>query len=118
MGKRILVVDDDKDILGLIDYLLKEEGYTVTASTTSKILTKLEKIKPDLILLDCWLPEGFGDDLCRDIKSDPSFKHIPVIMISAVNELEFIAKKCHADAFVEKPFDIDHLTAMVKRYCL
>lgn len=116
MSKKILVVDDDKDILGLIDYILKEEGYAVTASTTGTILSKLGKIKPDLILLDCWLPEGFGDDLCRDLKSNPLYKQIPVIMISAINELDFIAKKCKADAYIEKPFDVEHLIAMVKRF--
>lgn len=117
MSKKILVVDDDKDILDVIKYVLKDEGYSVVASTTADALLKLNSIKPDLILLDCCLKEGYGDDLCREIKSDPLHKHIPVVLVSGLNGLEFIASQCHADAFVEKPFELDQLTAVVKRYC-
>lgn len=117
MSKKILIIDDDDDILSLVSYLLKEDGYSVISSTTSKILTKLGKIKPDLILLDCWLPGVFGDDLCREIRSNALYKHIPIIMISAVNNLSFIAKECNADGYIEKPFDLDHLSAMVKQHC-
>lgn len=117
MAKKILIVDDDEDILNIMNYILKEDGYSVITSSTSKILSKLEKIKPDLILLDCWLPEGFGDDFCREIKSNPFYKHIPIIIISALNNVGFIAQKCNADAYIEKPFDTEHLSAMVKQYC-
>ena len=117
MSKKILIIDDDNDILHLMSYLLNEEGYSVKSSTTGKILSKLEKIKPDLILLDCWLGGVFGDDLCREIKCNPLFKHIPIIMVSAIKNLDFISKQCKAEAYIEKPFDINHLSDMVKQYC-
>jgi two-component system, OmpR family, phosphate regulon response regulator PhoB len=116
--RKILVVDDDEDILKVISFVLKDEGYTVVTSTTGDVISKLDTIKPNLILLDCCLEEGYGDDLCREIKSNPLYKHIPVIIISAVRNLDFIARKCKANGYIEKPFDNDQLVAVVGQHFL
>lgn len=111
--KRILVVDDDKEILDIISYILFEKNYHVIPSRTSDILPFLEQIRPDLILLDNWLPEALGSELCKQIKADPVSKKIPIVLISAVNDLEKIAKECHADAFIEKPFNVKDLEELI-----
>jgi two-component system phosphate regulon response regulator PhoB len=86
MAKKILVIEDDKDIRDSIQYALEEEGYDVTASEDSKILKSFNKIAPDMVLLDNWLTEwksdANGQQISRDLKSNPATSHIPVIMIS------------------------------------
>jgi two-component system response regulator VicR len=116
MGKKVLVIDDDEEILRVVSYILKDDGYSVVKSATGDVMDKLDRLKPDLIILDCCLEGSFGDDLCREIKSHPVHKHIPIILISALSHISFIAKKCNADGFIEKPFDLEQLTGMVRNF--
>jgi two-component system phosphate regulon response regulator PhoB len=113
MAPKILVVDDDKDILDIISYILFEKHYHVIPSQTSDIISYLPQIQPDLILLDNWLSDARGSELCKTIKTNPVLLNIPVILISAVNDLERIAKDCYADAFIEKPFNVHELEDMI-----
>ncbi len=113
MRKKILIIDDDQDILELIEFILKEKGFEVIASLSARILNDLLEIKPDLILLDDWLEDSLGHELCRNIKTNPKTKHIPVIIISAAMGLAQISKECFADSYIEKPFDIDHLASKI-----
>jgi DNA-binding response OmpR family regulator len=120
MAKKILVIEDDKDIRDSIRYVLEEEGYDVTASEDSKILKSFNKIAPDMVLLDNWLTEwksdANGQQISRDIKSNPATKHIPVIMISAVSNIKEIAEAGLADGYLHKPFDLEELLALVKKH--
>jgi DNA-binding response OmpR family regulator len=109
MDKRILVIDNDEDILGIISYILKDKGYNVTSSTTENILSDLDTLKPDLIILDNWLDKTSGSVLCKQLKSNKSYQHIPIMMISAINGLKKAAKECKADDYIEKPFDVTEL---------
>jgi len=120
MAKKILVIEDDRDIRESIQYALEEEGYEVTSSEDSKILKQFETIAPDMVLLDNWLTEwksdANGQQISKDLKSNPATSHIPVIIISAVSNIKEIAEAGLADGFLRKPFDLDELLALVKRH--
>jgi DNA-binding response OmpR family regulator len=113
MRKKILIIDDNQDILEVIEFILKENGYKVIVSLSAKILDDVLEINPDLILLDDWLGDTSGHKLCRTLKTNPRTKHIPVIIISAARGLEQLAKQCYADSYIEKPFDIDDLQSKI-----
>ncbi|MBL4676994.1 MAG: response regulator [Mucilaginibacter sp.] len=120
MAKKILVIEDDRDIRESVTYVLESDGYEVTASDNSRILKSLPDIAPDLILLDNWLTDwasdASGQQISKELKSDPKTSHIPIIILSAVNNVAEIAEAGLADAYIKKPFDVDELLAMVKKY--
>lgn len=120
MAKKILVIEDDKDIRDTIVYVLEEEKYEVIASEDAKILKKLLEINPDLILLDNWLTDwtsdANGSQISKRLKSDPAVSHIPVILISAVSNLKQIAEEGNADGYLKKPFDLTDLVHIVKKH--
>jgi two-component system phosphate regulon response regulator PhoB len=119
-AKKILVIEDDKDIRDTIVYILQEEEYEVVASEDSKILKSLNEHNPDLILLDNWLTDwksdANGQQLSKELKSNPDTKHIPVIIISAVSNIKEIAEAGLADDYLRKPFDLTELTGIVKKH--
>ena len=116
--KKILVIEDDKDIRDTIVYILQEEKYEVIASENSKILKSINDYKPDLVLLDNWLTDwksdANGQQLSKELKSDPTTSHIPVIIISAVSNIKEIAEAGLADGYLRKPFDLNELIEIVK----
>ncbi len=120
MAKKILVIEDDKDIRESIQYALEEGGYVVTASEDSKILKQFDTIAPDMVLLDNWLTEwksdANGQQISKELKSNAATSHIPVIIISAVSNIKEIAEAGLADGYLRKPFDLDELLALVKRH--
>src|ERR1700744_6189215 len=120
MGKKIMVIEDDTDIRETIVYALEDEGYEVIASDNARILKQLDKHKPDLILLDNWLSDwksdANGQQLSKQLKSDPATKNIPVIIVSAIRNLPEVAKEALADGYLKKPFDLVDLTAMAKKF--
>ena len=116
--KKILVIEDDKDIRDTIVYILEEEAYEVISSEDSKILKSLDIYNPDLILLDNWLTDwksdANGQQLSKDLKSNPATSHIPVIIISAVSNIKEIAEAGQANGYLRKPFDLAELVEIVK----
>jgi DNA-binding response OmpR family regulator len=120
MAKKILVIEDDKDIRDTIAYVLEEEGYKVVASEDSKILKSLDQIAPDMMLLDNWLTEwksdANGEQISRELKSNPDTSHIPIIIVSAVSNIKEIAAAGLADGYLRKPFDLAELIAIVKKH--
>jgi len=120
MAKKILVIEDDKDIRDTIVYILEEEGYEVKSSGDSKILKNVIERDPGLILMDNWLTEwksdANGQQLSKQLKTDPKTQHIPIIIISAVSNVKEIAEEGLADAYLKKPFDMEELTALVKKH--
>lgn len=115
--KRILVVDDDPAILESIQIILEGEGYEVCiCESGSGLCTKISEINPNVIVLDYWLPgEEDGGAIAKRIKSNINSQDIPIIMISASNAAEKIARDAGVDDFIEKPFDIDDLIGKVKK---
>lgn len=115
--EKILVIEDETDILEVIAYNLKREGYDVVTSTSGEDgLEKIEKTKPNLVVLDLMLPEVDGIELCRKLKSDPVTQGIPVIMVTAKGEESdvVLGLGVGADDYVTKPFSPRELTARVK----
>lgn len=116
MARKILVIDDDKSVRDIIVYILKK--FEVEAFEDAKILKSLDKCKPDLIILDNWLTEwasdATGEQLSRELKSNPATRHIPVIIISAVSNVKEIATAGLADAYLHKPFDRKSLVGAVE----
>jgi len=118
VNKKILVIEDDKDIRDTIVYILEEEQYEVVSSEDSRILRSLNTFNPDLILLDNWLTDwksdANGQQLSKELKSNPATSHIPVIIISAVSNIKEIAEAGMADGYLRKPFDLTDLISIVK----
>jgi two-component system phosphate regulon response regulator PhoB len=120
--KKILVVEDDKDIHELIAFNLKQEDYEVLSSFTGTDgLEKAISQKPDLILLDIMLPEMNGLDVCRELKSKDKTANIPIVMLTAKNEdVDIITGlELGADDYITKPFSprvlIARLRAILRR---
>ncbi|TKC10227.1 response regulator [Pedobacter polaris] len=109
MKKRVLVVENNKDILELISLVLDEAGYDIHAFTNDKdIFDLIKTFQPDAILLDIIQPTLQGTELCRQIKEAEGTSHIPVIVLSTHPQIQKVKEVC-ADEIVEKPFDIDGL---------
>jgi CheY-like chemotaxis protein len=113
---KVVVVEDNQDIMDIVSFILKDDGHEVYSSIDGSILQKFETIKPDLILLDELLPGLRGSELCKQIKADCRFKHIPVLLISTIPYLDRIAAQCGADGWLEKPFNIDSFSELIQKY--
>lgn len=117
--KKILLIDDEKDILKALSTALKleDEEYEISSAEDGRSgLETARKIRPDLILLDIMLPNLSGIEVCRSLKSDEEYKSIPVIMLTALDQREHIIKglSSGADDYVTKPFDFPELLARIK----
>lgn len=117
MKNRILVVDDEDDILELAEYNLSKEGYeVVSARSGEEALKKIESDQPDMILLDLMLPGVDGYEVTRQIKRNPETAEIPIIMITAKGEESDIVTglELGAEDYVTKPFSPKVLIARVR----
>jgi two-component system alkaline phosphatase synthesis response regulator PhoP len=115
--ERILVVDDEEDILELITYNLMKEGYhVITAASGETAISKAHKEKPDLILLDLMLPGVDGLDVYRELKKKEDTSQIPIIMVTAKTEDADIITglELGSDDYVTKPFSPKVLLARIK----
>jgi DNA-binding response OmpR family regulator len=106
----ILAVDDDERILKLMEQILQARKYRViTAATGREALAKVREHMPDLVVLDGMLPEVHGFEICRQLKTSERFRHIPVILVSAVHTgwrfAADVKEKYGADDYIEKPFE-------------
>ncbi len=113
MKKKILVADDDKDIVVVLTMMLEDAGYEVESTANGYTMRKVGDYLPDLLLLDIWMADVDGRDICRNLRNQRLTKHIPIIMISANRETEKIAREAGSDDFIEKPFDMDALLAKI-----
>ena len=118
MGKRILVVDDEKSIVDILRLNLQKEGYTVSeaydgAEAVEKALAENSEDRPDLILLDVMLPEMNGFDVCKKIRESST---VPIVMITAREDEvdKVLGLEIGADDYVTKPFSMRELLARVK----
>ena len=117
LPKRILVVDDDPDILEFLEVILEEEGYAVVTSDKGEYLHQLHNGGlPHLILVDVLLSGKDGREIVKYLKSQQETKHIPIIMFSAHPSAEETARQAGANDFLAKPFNIDDLLAKIVRY--
>lgn len=120
MAKKVLIIEDDKDIRDTIVFALKQEKYEVIASEDAKILKTISDIKPDLILLDNWLSDwksdANGQQLSKQLKTDPATSHIPIVMVSAVSNIKEITEEGLADGYLKKPFELTELFSIVHKF--
>jgi CheY-like chemotaxis protein len=115
MKKRVLICDDDEGISEVTRIILEENGYDTKLCNTGKaIQKKVKEYQPDLILLDLWMPGIDGKETTKLLKTNPETRHIPIIIVSALNEIQGIAKAIGADGFISKPFEIKDLIAKVE----
>ena len=113
---KILVVDDDIDILSVMEILLTMKGFEVEVTAKGEnTFPKIESFKPDLILLDVLISGHDGRTICRNLKSNNETKHIPVIMFSAHPGAANTISEYGADDFISKPFDVTNLLQKVNQ---
>ena len=116
MSKCIFIFDDDVDILEVCSITLETEGYkVVTASNCENILSKVAATTPDLIIMDNKIPDAGGIIASKTLKASSLFHQIPILFFSANSDVQQLAAEAQADLFMEKPFDLDELVAVVKR---
>ena len=106
MPKKILVIDDDHDILEIIDIIFRQEGYDVVLSANGKEAENVAQINPDLVLLDIRISgsDKNGVEICAQIKSNPQTQNLPVVLFSAEDDIEELTRRCGANGYVRKPF--------------
>lgn len=115
--KRVLVVDDEEDILDLVEYNLAKNGFDVICvGSGEEAINRAHTSNPDMILLDLMLPGVNGLDVCRTLKSDPGIKDVPVVMLTAKSEETdmITGLDIGADDYITKPFSPRVLIARVK----
>jgi DNA-binding response OmpR family regulator len=117
MGKKILIADDEPNIVVSLEFLMKQKGYAVrVANTGEDALAAIGEFGPDLILLDVMMPHMSGYDLCQRVRENPAWQAIRIIMLSAKGRDIEVTKgmAVGADAYVTKPFSTKDLIAKVQ----
>ena len=115
--KRILIIEDDRDIIELVRYNLVNEGFQVTAASDGTAgLASLKKSPPDILLLDLMLPRLSGLEICKEIRRDSALNRLPILMLTARGEEadRVVGLEMGADDYVTKPFSPRELVARVK----
>lgn len=114
---KILIVEDDRDIVEMVEYNLQEEGYVTISALNGEDGVKLARSEqPDLIILDIMLPIIDGFEVCRTLKSDDKTSHIPIIILSAKSQEtdKVVGLELGADDYVTKPFSPRELIARIR----
>lgn len=123
-NKLILVVDDDPDLVEAVSMKLESENFRVAkAYDGNEAWEKIKEERPQLIILDVMMPEKDGYAVCRELKNDPQYKDITVVLLTAVGEAVPSTSYTHmdgktslADEFIPKPIDMDELMEIIKDY--
>lgn len=125
MAKTILIVDDDPDVIIYVSTVLEKSDHSVvTAKNGEEALGKVEKVKPDLIILDVLMPKQSGIKMYRELKTNEALKGIPVIILSGISKRTFLRSQealaefggdavPEPNAYIEKPAEPDQLTQIV-----
>jgi two-component system phosphate regulon response regulator PhoB len=119
MAKTILVVVDDADLCGLLEYNLSRNGYRVEViNRLDNALAQVRSVAPDLILLDVMLPDGDGFELCRQVRADDKLARVPILFLSARGEEvdRVLGLEIGGDDYITKPFSPRELVARVKAH--
>ena len=116
MSKRILIADDEPNIVVSLEFLMRQQGYTVkVVSAGDEVLAAVAEFAPDLILLDVMMPRMSGYDVCQKVRENPAWAAIKIVMLSAKGRDIEVTKgiAVGADAYVTKPFATKDLIAKV-----
>jgi len=117
MSKKILIVDDEPNIVISLEFLMKKEGFEVAVATDGEeALAQVASFNPDLILLDVMMPRKSGFEVCEALRADPARAGLLIVMLTAKGRDTEVAKglAIGADAYVTKPFSTKDLLARVK----
>jgi DNA-binding response OmpR family regulator len=117
--KKILIVDDEQDIVESLKFVLESYDYTCYCAYNGEDGLKLAReIAPDLIILDVMMPRINGFKISRLLKFDAKYKNIPILMITARSQEEdkLIGEETGADEYITKPFDLDDVVKIVQKY--
>jgi DNA-binding response OmpR family regulator len=115
---KIIVVDDDKTSTALFEQVLLMNKYdVVTLNESAKTLETATEVKPDLIILDLMMPDPDGFKVCRILRANPLFRRTPIIIVTALNDLDskLVAMGAGANDYLVKPFHIDQLFRMIEK---
>jgi len=116
MKKKVVLIQDNEDILDIMDQVLEEEGFKVTASLTTEPIEKIDKIDPDVVVVDDHIKgKKKGSAVIKELKSDPETQDVSAVLTSTSFNLPEEATACKADDYIEKPFDLDHMVEVVKK---
>ncbi len=112
--KKILVVDDNTDIVWVVETILKRYGFEVLSTLKGEeVISKAKRFRPQLILMDVFLSGVDGIQICNTLKEVPETKSIPIIMFSAHSNKKEVMRFCAADDFLPKPFDVNELVKKI-----
>lgn len=117
LKRRILVVDDDKDIRKLVENILIREGFvTVGADSAADAFKKIQTSKPDMVILDLQLPDKDGFEVCKALRADPVTRYIPVVILTVqtLDSYKIAGLEIGADDYITKPFNQTELVARIK----
>lgn len=114
--KRILIAEDDVDILHVMKIILESAGYEVEATSNARDVIEGHREPPDLVILDKRMPEMDGTEVCKLLRQIPDTKNIPVIMISAAHDLRAAAADAGVNDILRKPFGMHTLLQMVNKH--
>lgn len=116
-GKKIMVCDDDKSIVEMLELILGFTGAKVLTETDSvKLFDRLKTEKPDLLIIDIWMPILTGDLIVKRVRAaEGIIKNMPIMVMSASRDGKEIAEAAGATSYMPKPFDIDELTIAAER---
>lgn len=117
MTKKILIVDDEPNIVISLEFLMKKEGFEVAVAVDGEeALAKVDSFRPDLVLLDVMMPKKSGFEVCEALRADPKKAGLLVVMLTAKGRETEVAKglAIGADAYVTKPFSTKDLVVKVK----
>jgi DNA-binding response OmpR family regulator len=118
MAKKILIADDEPNIVASLEFLMRQKGYDVrTAANGVEALAAVAEFRPDLMLLDVMMPQMSGYDVCQKVRADPDGQRIRIVMLSAKGRETEVSKglAIGADAYVTKPFSTRDLIAQVAK---
>lgn len=117
MNKKILIADDEQNIVISVEFLMKREGYAVSiAADGEEALAKIRAEKPDLVLLDVMMPKKNGFEVCQEVRGDPALAGVRILMLTARGRDTEVAKgmAIGADAYMTKPFSTRDLVDKVR----
>ncbi|RZJ90550.1 MULTISPECIES: response regulator transcription factor [Pedobacter] len=115
MSKKIFILEDNDDLRDLYSLILEGEDYAITGfATVGEFMQKSDEF-PDLYLLDVMLPDGNGIDVCQRLKASKDSTNIPVIMVSAHEDIKKVITACPETVFIPKPFDIEYLSQQIAK---
>jgi two-component system, OmpR family, alkaline phosphatase synthesis response regulator PhoP len=117
MANRILIADDEQNIVISLEYLMRREGFEVSvAQDGDEAIAKIHAEQPDLVLLDIMMPKMNGFEVCQEIRSDPKLKGVRILMLTAKGRETEIAKglALGADGYMTKPFSTKELVERIR----